>query len=44
MGKDSMNLQDSFLNAARRQNVKVTIALRDGTKLKERSTGLILLP
>src|SRR5271154_5244459 len=39
MGKVSMNLQDSFLNAARRQNVKVTIALNDGTKLKGKVSG-----
>lgn len=39
MGKMTMNLQDSFLNAARRQNVKVTIALNDGTKLKGKVSG-----
>ena len=39
MSKVAMNLQDSFLNAARRQNVKVTIALNDGTKLKGKVNG-----
>ena len=39
MGKIPMNLQDSFLNAARRQNAQVTIALNDGTKLKGRVNG-----
>ena len=39
MGKVTMNLQDSFLNAARRQNALVTIALNDGTKLKGKVNG-----
>lgn len=39
MGKIPMNLQDSFLNAARRQNAQVTIALNDGTKLKGKVNG-----
>ena len=39
MGKVTMNLQDSFLNAARRQNAHVTIALNDGTKLKGKVNG-----
>ena len=39
MSKVSMNLQDSFLNAARRQNALVTIILTDGTQLKGKVNG-----
>ena len=39
MSKISMNLQDSFLNAARRQNALVTIILTDGTQLKGKVNG-----
>lgn len=34
-----MNLQDSFLNAARRQNALVTIVLNDGSQLKGKVNG-----
>lgn len=39
MSKVSMNLQDSFLNAARRQNALVTIILTNGTQLKGKVNG-----
>lgn len=39
MAKVSMNLQDSFLNAARRQNALVTIVLTDGSELKGKVSG-----
>ena len=39
MSKVSMNLQDSFLNAARRQNALVTIILTDGSQLKGKVNG-----
>lgn len=39
MGKVQMNLQDSFLNAARRQNVPVTVKLTDGTEVKGKVNG-----
>lgn len=39
MAKVQMNLQDSFLNAARRQNVPVTVALTDGSKIKGKVNG-----
>ncbi|MCX7919823.1 MAG: RNA chaperone Hfq [bacterium] len=39
MSKVSMNLQDSFLNAARRQNASVTIILTDGSQLKGKVNG-----
>jgi host factor-I protein len=39
MTKVQMNLQDSFLNAARRQNVPVTVALTDGSKIKGKVNG-----
>ena len=39
MAKISMNLQDSFLNAARRQNALVTIVLTNGSELKGKVSG-----
>jgi host factor-I protein len=34
-----MNLQDSFLNQARRENILVTVYLSDGSKLKGKVKG-----
>jgi host factor-I protein len=39
MSKTQMNLQDSFLNQARRENILVTVHLSDGSQLKGRVKG-----
>jgi host factor-I protein len=39
MSKIQMNLQDSFLNATRRQNIPVTVQFTDGTKIKGKVNG-----
>ncbi len=39
MTKGQMNLQDSFLNQARRDNISVTVQLSDGSRLKGKVKG-----
>lgn len=39
MAKSTMNLQDSFLNQARKQNITVTVELSNGEKLKGKVSG-----